>query len=190
MGIMVSSRLGHPRTGRKGSDTKRRLASLAALSALSATFFISGAEAKTTAALQEDTAVLQEDPTQDPRCTQDPLLVDAQSETTINPLGGMRIVLTRAVCAVDPASSETTIEEPSASSERDQIVVVVESGSKRFIAFVGRFIRDQASTGRTTTKTTTERRRKDIRQMELHLPVAGDRVCVEFNENEVCVPPR
>lgn len=181
MGIMVRSRRGQPRTGRKGTYTNWRLASLAALSALSVTFFVSGAEATTKA---------QDDPTKDPRCEQDPILVDANSETTINPLGGTRIVLTRAVCAVDPASSETETEEASESSERNQVVITLESGDRRFIAFVGRFIRDQASTGRTTTTTTTERRRKDIQQMELHLPIAGDRVCVEFNENEVCVPPR
>lgn len=165
---------GRARAARPGSSTSRRWAALVALPAVMTAFFVvSGAEAKPKASA---------DPTDDPRCAAPPIAVDAKSETTINPLGGTRIVLTRADCK-EASESETA---PTQSSTSNQVVVAVESGQQRFVAFVGRFVDDQESQGSTSTTGASKR----IQQMELHLPIAGDRICVEFNDDEVCFPPR
>lgn len=163
--------LGRRRAEGQRSRTGRKWAVTAAVPAVMVGFLVaSGAEAATG------------DPTDDPRCDAPPIAVDTKSETTINPLGGTRIVLTRADCR-ERSTSETA---PSESSTTNQVVVAVESGKQRFVAFVGRFVDDQESEGSTSTTGASKR----IQQMELHLPIAGDRICIEFNDEEVCVPPR
>lgn len=158
-----------------GCSTKRRLAAVAALPALLLSLLTVGAaDAK------------QDDPSDDPRCDAPPIQIDSKSETNINPLGGTRIVLTRADCRESSKSST----EPAQSSERQTVRVTVESGTQEFVAFVGRFVDDRASEG-STTRTGAS---KSIQQMQLHLPIAGDRICVAFDdgedEREVCLPPR
>lgn len=153
------------------SRTGRKWAVAAAVPAVAVGFLVaSGAEAAAG------------DPTDDARCDAPPIAVDAKSETTINPLGGTRIVLTRADCR----ERETSETESSESSTTNQVVVAVESGKQRFVAFVGRFADDQESEGSKTTTGASKR----IQQMELHLPIAGDRICIEFNDQEACIPPR
>lgn len=166
----------HGQTARCRPSMRRRMISLLALPAVLLSIFVVGAEAKPKWASAEG-----EDPAADPRCDAPPIQIDAQSETTINPLGGTRIVLTRADCR-EGSESRT---EPTESSFNRTVSITIESGEQEFVAFVGKFVDDRASEGSTTTTGAS----KSIQQMELHLPILpADRICVTFDDQRICLP--
>lgn len=147
-------------------ELRRRWVYVAILSLLLSVVFVVVAEAKPKVAAAGD-------PSTDPRCTAEPLQIDAQSETNLTP-NGTRLLLTRAVC--------NAAGGPTSSHQVDEIIVTVNpTGAQELIAFVGRWVRDAESTGSGANN--------NIQTLEVHVPnPPNSNMCVTLNGEKTCLP--
>ncbi|GAA5103178.1 hypothetical protein [Haloechinothrix salitolerans] len=105
----------------------------------------------------------------DPRCDDDVVMVDQESETTLTPVG-TRIVITRASCSTADRS-ETGSEVR---------VTANPTGVEEYVVAVLKYAHFERSGPS-----------DNIRRLELHAPAPPSAaICVEIDGEKTCVPPQ